>query len=498
MASANSTELASYELPLPEPAEPADRLSRKDLRAPLPRAMLARNTLWYWHLRWIVIAVLAAFGLLGFCGDLPHRLGLKSGAVWPLVVAGVVAAYNVLVLFHFRHVRQSQGPRGVLSNLWGQILLDLLALTAVIHFVGSMETNAAFAYLFHIALACIFFTPRQSLWVTGAACAFYLGCIAAEQTGLLGPAGIFLEPVLARPDGSTRGQAVVSLLSVWTVLLVVWYLASHLSLIVRRRDRQLIEANLRLIAARKERTRHMLHTAHELKAPCSAIDANVQLLLQGYCGELTPDASDVLSRVGARCRAMTAQVQDMIQLADLRSEGRQFPPRRTLDAAEVLRWCLAQVSASAEQKGVVIQTDLEPAETVGVVDHLRMLFVNVLANAVNYSHDGGVVRVGCRLSMNAHPEITVADEGIGIPGDRLPHIFDDYYRTPHAAEHNRGSSGLGLAIARHVAHSHGIRVRVESRVGRGTRFVVRLTPSDSAAQEAPGAQETTYGEHPDC
>ncbi len=70
--------------------------------------------------------------------------------------------------------------------------------------------------------------------------------------------------------------------------------------------------------------------------------------------------------------------------------------------------------------------------------------------------------------------MTVEDDGIGIVPEKLPRIFDDYYRTDEAVRHNRDSTGLGLAIARHVAAMHGIRVRVESAPGAGTRFTLRF------------------------
>ena len=108
-----------------------------------------------------------------------------------------------------------------------------------------------------------------------------------------------------------------------------------------------------------------------------------------------------------------------------------------------------------------------------------MLIDNLLSNAIHYSWDGGGVQVTCGKRGGA-VEVTVSDEGIGIPAKKLPRIFDDYYRTDEAARHNKDSTGLGLAIVRHVARTAGIRVQVESRYGRGTRFTLSVpAPSDS-------------------
>lgn len=102
-------------------------------------------------------------------------------------------------------------------------------------------------------------------------------------------------------------------------------------------------------------------------------------------------------------------------------------------------------------------------------DHLHLI-----ANAVVYSTEGGSVRVRCAGTSTDGPVVTVEDEGIGIPAEKLPRIFDDYYRTEEAVRHNKDSTGLGLAIVRHVATSHRIRVRVESAPGCGTVVTLRF------------------------
>jgi signal transduction histidine kinase len=89
--------------------------------------------------------------------------------------------------------------------------------------------------------------------------------------------------------------------------------------------------------------------------------------------------------------------------------------------------------------------------------------------------------------------VAVADRGIGIPADKLPHIFEDYYRTDEAVRHNKQSSGLGLAIVRHVAQEHGIRIRVESRPGVGTTFYLRLAPGQDDSSLGIENKETDNG-----
>jgi signal transduction histidine kinase len=163
----------------------------------------------------------------------------------------------------------------------------------------------------------------------------------------------------------------------------------------------------------------------------------------------------------------------MLQLANLQSADERPEPVR-LDLAEMARWAIARVGATAQERRVTVDEDLTPAPVVVIEDHLKMLLTNIISNAVVYSNAGGIVRVRCAVAPPEGPVITVDDEGIGIPAEKLPRIFDDYYRTEEAVRHNKDSTGLGLAIVRHVALSHGIRVQVESAPGCGTRFTLRF------------------------
>jgi len=465
----------SFELPLK--AEGA--LPAKAGRGSLPESLLFCNIMWFCRLRWLVIALLSAFAAAGFFPGLLERFGLHRQVGWALAAAGVLAAANLGLTAHSKLLERSKSSYGIRLNLWLQIILDLLILTAVVHFVGSLETFIAFMYLFHIVLACIFFSGAQSFAVTVVACVLYIGCVWAEATGVISYGGLSMVP--GPPCGLEQpAAALLRAASATAIWLVVWYLASHLSAMVRRRDYELAETNRRLVETQKEKTRHLLHTAHELKTPFASICANAQLLEKGYCGVVSDEAKKILSRISQRCRRMTAEIPEMLQLASLSALDGEAPRRTEVDLAEVLRECMSRLQPIAGERDVTLEEDLRPTVTTTVADHMRMLFGNILSNAVLYSHKGGRVRVTCRPAPAGGARAAIEDEGIGIAPEKLPHIFDDYYRTEEAVRHNEHSTGLGLSIVRHVARTHGIRIRVESAPGVGTSFVLEFPPSGVA------------------
>ncbi|MHB8974742.1 MAG: sensor histidine kinase [Pirellulaceae bacterium] len=464
--------MAVYQLPLAEePAPPREVPEVLDLE------LLQQNAVWFCRLRWIVVALLAAAGCAAGLGLPLDRCGLCLPAAWPLCAASALAVLNVVYLLFLP-------PRGVQrhaiwlkTHVWVQIVIDLAVLTVAIHFSGSVETPAVFMYLFHIILACIFFPPVQSLAVVITSASLYLACLALETQGLIAPATMLLPSGLPDRNAWSVGSWLVHLGFTFAIWLVIWYLASRLAGALRQRDRNLAEANARLQASSDERARHMLQTTHQLKAPFAAIHANTQVLLRGTCGSLPAEAREVVQRIAARCAMLSQQVIDMLQLANLRSVAQTLPTLVELDLAVVIRGFLTRFDAAAAQRNIRIQADLQPCAIQAVEDHLKMLVDNLLSNAIHYSFDGGTVYVSCSSQADGTARIVVSDEGIGIPAEKLPRIFEDYYRTSEAAHHNKESTGLGLAIVRHIARRAGIQVQVESRQGQGTRFTLTIPPT---------------------
>jgi signal transduction histidine kinase len=448
-----------------------------------PKSMLLGHARWFCRLRWVVIAVLVLFGLVGRSPEAMAWLHLRLPGLWPLVTAAALTVSNVLFRVRLGSAARPPGRRAVLANLWGQIVVDLLVLAVVVHFIGSTETYVAFVYLFHIVLACVVLARGQSLLVTILAIVLYGGCVLAEQGGLIAFQTVFAAPTPAHSCPAGAARVAFNTLSAMGLWLAAWHLTSRLCERVRRRDMELARTNRRLLAAQAERARHMLATTHQLRSPFAAISANAQVLREGYCGELPQAAVTVVDRIIARCHRLAGEIQEMLQLANLNSTGGRDLPVVQADLAEVLGWCLERVEPLAQSRPVTISADIEPAVVMGVQDHLKMLLFNVIHNAVTYSHEGGQVRVTCRPQAPGGALVTVADDGIGIAAAKMPHIFDEHYRTVEAMRHQRESSGLGLAIVRDVARLHRIGVSVASRPGAGTtvelRFPATARPGDN-------------------
>jgi signal transduction histidine kinase len=447
--------------------------------------LLQQNAVWFCRLRWMVIAALCGAGLAGFFPRPLQSLGLVLSPWWPLTAAGVLASLNVVFVTLIGRTADAHPPLSVRVLLWAQIVSDLLVLTAVIHWLGHRIPAAPFMYLFHIILACIVFTAGESLGVAGLAAAFYLFALLLESVGWLAASSVLVQNGANSEASLANAPAGVSVLSMLLIWGVIWYLVSRLASALRCRDRKLFISNRRLRASIEERSKHMLQTTHQLKAPFAAIHAQSQLLLGDYCGALPPQVRVTVEKMSARCVVLARQIQEMLQLANLRSQGQMPLPTRPVNLGTLIEDALTRAEPAARQRGVRFEKEIQPVTVQAVEDHLTMLVDNLLVNAVNYSYENGVVRITCRGQQPGEALMVIRDQGIGIPREKLPRIFDDYYRTEEAVQHNRASTGLGLAIVRQVACKDHVPITVESAPGWGTRFTVTLPGASAALQPSP-------------
>ena len=433
------------------------------------------NAVWFIRLRWMAIAAMLATSVLGWRGNvLLTRYRLSIPVVPFLVFAFVLAVCNLIYSYDIRHVvGAGRDPERALRNkLLVQVFVDLSVLTLVVYHTGVLETYMPFAYLFHAVLSCIFLSRALSLVVILLSTAGFVGCALFEYFGILSPQSLIIGPFLRERLFEEPALLAVQILSGVFIFLTLWYLVSHLASLAREHETGLEKANAELRQTDQDRAWYALHVAHEMKSPFAAIQSCVQALQKGYCGALNDEVRSMLDIVDVRCRKLSEQIKEIIQLANLRSPSAQRRPQAVLDVSLVVSRAADLLRPSASGRQISIELSLEPVNVLGDAEQLTMLFVNVIGNAVLYSHTGGKVLVRTGLRADGRPFAVVLDHGIGIPERCLPHIFEEYYRSSEAGRHNPLSTGLGLAIVKRVAEMHGIELDVQSDLGKGTEFTV--------------------------
>ena len=242
-------------------------------------------------------------------------------------------------------------------------------------------------------------------------------------------------------------------------------------------------------AARREFVENI---GQELKRPVGALG----LLADTLAGEKDPV---VVSRLSRRLHNEAQRVSRVID--DLTVLSRMDAEEHLTTEAVPIHLIVAQaaerVRASAQEKDMTVNFG-EPAQRLSIMGDRRMLVsavYNLLDNAVKYSPARSVVEVRGRKDGD-WVELSVRDQGIGIPEADREHIFERFYRVEGARSRHLGGTGLGLAIVRHVAGTHGGEVRVESQEGEGSTFVLRLPAGPPLAAPAVAAKTEAAKEDP--
>jgi signal transduction histidine kinase len=214
------------------------------------------------------------------------------------------------------------------------------------------------------------------------------------------------------------------------------------------------------------------NTSHELKTPVASIQAAAETIRDAARDD-PPAAGRFAEQLHRDALRLSRIVSDLLDLSRLEAERPRLSPVRLdrLTSEEVDRF-----RDSAGRAGVKLEFRSDPVIVHGSQGDLALLVRNLLDNAVRYSPDGGRVEVEV-ASSDGEALLAVRDTGIGIPSRDMPRIFERFYRVDRARSRETGGTGLGLSIAKHVAEQHGGRIEVDSELGRGSEFRVRLPAS---------------------
>jgi two-component system, OmpR family, sensor histidine kinase SenX3 len=252
----------------------------------------------------------------------------------------------------------------------------------------------------------------------------------------------------------------------------------------------LVLADDQTAARRIEETRRdfVANISHELKTPIGAI---------ALLAEAAEDAADdpaavrkFASRMGIESARLTDLVGQIIELSRLQADDPLADPE-IVDIDDVLVDAVERRRMDAERHRITLTVaGTAGTRVLGSARQLGVAVGNLIENAMVYSDPGARVAVATHVQARSdddYVEITVSDNGIGIPAAELDRIFERFYRVDYARSRANGGSGLGLAIVKHIAAIHGGDVTVWSQVGQGSTFTIRIPAH--LHQVAPSLQE---------
>ena len=219
------------------------------------------------------------------------------------------------------------------------------------------------------------------------------------------------------------------------------------------------------------------NVSHELRTPLSSIKAMAETLEDGGLNDPSINA-DFVQRIHIEADRMTTLVNDLLELTSLQS-GQADMKAQQVDIASVIREEGSRYVQVAEGLGIEARVSLpeDLPKIVAQEDRMRQVVRNLLDNALKFTPENGRIDISASTNHDV-VEVRVSDNGLGIPPESLPHIFERFYKVERSRR-NEGS-GLGLAIVKNIVQAYGGEVHVESREGEGSTFSFTLSVAETA------------------
>ena len=221
------------------------------------------------------------------------------------------------------------------------------------------------------------------------------------------------------------------------------------------------------------------NVSHELKTPLAAIKAYTETLLMGAMDD--PDAKErFIQRINEQASRLDNLIRDLLQLTKIQSLPERISLSR-LSIFEIVRSSVEEHNQIASKRNVEIVNHVQENEfhVMAEYDALRTILSNLLSNAIRYSKEGGTVEIKAKR-LHGFIDVSVIDNGIGIPESDLERIFERFYRVDKARSADAGGTGLGLAIVKYLVQAIGGSISVRSRLGEGSEFTLRLEEATSS------------------
>jgi signal transduction histidine kinase len=222
--------------------------------------------------------------------------------------------------------------------------------------------------------------------------------------------------------------------------------------------------------AMERQKRFTADASHDLRTPLTILKTGMEVALQNKTGDATM-YKEVLKSGLEEIKTMSFLTEDLLTLA--RSESDSKKSKELIDLGECIKKMVARISHQAARKSIDLNLDIKENGKVLMNESLLTRAVqNVIQNAINYTQDGGRIDIVVTKDKK-QMKLSIKDNGVGIPPDDLPHIFERFYKASHSRSDNHGS-GLGLSITKEIIEKSGGTVAVTSEVHKGTEVLIKI------------------------
>ncbi|MEJ7599885.1 MAG: HAMP domain-containing sensor histidine kinase [Kofleriaceae bacterium] len=423
-----------------------------EMAAPANRAKL-RFGIWSGFAIAICFGVLAAAA--GLFGLTPWRwefVGLVGIKLLTNSIAGLSLAKD-------RAVMETQGLN---------TMADVVLLTAAMYLTGGAHSPLFPTYVIVIAVLSLLSNLGVTIMMAGITVSCFALMMILLTTGVLAPT-----PVPGSPGHApTIGYAVTSIVYCAFVVGVPAFFSAGTLRLLRAKEADLERRTAQLISAATQRSQFVASMTHELRTPIHGVQGLADVIAAGVYGPVTDKQKEACASIKRSAQSLLGLVDDVLQLT--RAEAGKIDARPgPVNIPELVERVTASVSWMVGTKKLTLAVDLEPAlpEIESDERWLAHVLVNLLANAVKFTPEGGTVTLRARR-RDYDLTLEIVDTGIGIADDDRAAIFEPFRQAEGGDSRGYGGVGLGLALVARLTELLGAEVELESALGKGSTFRV--------------------------
>ena len=426
---------------------------------------------WFINIRWATIVFIILAALVAI---IIFKVSLPIIPIYAITL--IIIIYNTGFKFYLTQIKHKTLPTNARKFAITQSILDIIILTILIHFTGGSENPFVFYFIFHTILTSMLLSKRYSYIQAGIVSILVVGLFALEYLEIVPHHSIkgFINIALYK---NLTYLAAVTFVFISTIFIATFFTVS-ISEQLNLKEKELKEANLKLLEKDRLKDEYVKMVSHDLKSPLASILSLLETVTGGFAGSIEEKPKELLQRIQKKVEFLHHYTKDLLDLSRIRAE--RSLNIQSINIKDVIYTAAEIALPKIGEKDIQLNIDVQDNISNIEADKelLTYVFLNLIANAFKYTPSGGKILVKASLK-NELLMIEVKDTGIGIPSEDIPHIFEEFFRASNVAKTTKGT-GLGLSLVKHIIKRHRGDISVESKLGEGTTFRFTMPRNQSS------------------